>query len=279
MSRRTSIAAVCVALSTTLAAQDQAPGPRPIVVQGAMRLETERLIGRLRNVTTERAGGWSFWRGTLDGYPVIVSRTLMGVANGAVATALAAERYHPIAILNQGTAGGHHAAMKNFDVVLGASAVSIGGYKSPLRKKGAGSNAFEWQPIDVRGTAESGGEDLKEGTFARFPADAALLAAARSVRSGYTRGRVVEGVIGSSDIWHEEVDLLARFHTLYGTDVEEFETASAAQTASLFGIPFLGIRIVTANVTNGSAYDAKTAEACQDFVYEVVKAYIRTLKP
>lgn len=56
------------------------------------------------------------------------------------------------------------------------------------------------------------------------------------------------------------------------------ETASAAQTAALFNVPFLGIRIVTANVTNGAAYDPKTAEACQDFVYEVVKAYVGTLK-
>ena len=52
------------------------------------------------------------------------------------------------------------------------------------------------------------------------------------------------------------------------------ETASAAQIAGLFGIPFLGIRVLSNNITNGGAYEPVTGEACQDFVAEVVKAYI-----
>ena len=50
--------------------------------------------------------------------------------------------------------------------------------------------------------------------------------------------------------------------------------ASAAQIAGLFQIPFLGIRVVSNNITNGGTYDGKTSEACQDFVYGVVKRYI-----
>ena len=41
-------------------------------------------------ITEERVQGWIFWRGTLDGYPVIVSKTLKGMSNAAAATALAA---------------------------------------------------------------------------------------------------------------------------------------------------------------------------------------------
>ena len=43
---------------------------RPIIVQGAMPVETERLAGRLDGVSIETVGGWTFWRGTLDGWPV-----------------------------------------------------------------------------------------------------------------------------------------------------------------------------------------------------------------
>src|SRR6266545_4885654 len=82
---------------------------RPVVVQGAMDVEVRTLAGTLANASEERVQGWTFWRGTLDGYPVIVSKTLKGMANAAAATAIAAERYHPIAIINQGTAGGHAA--------------------------------------------------------------------------------------------------------------------------------------------------------------------------
>jgi len=63
-------------------------------------------------------------------------------------------------------------------------------------------------------------------------------------------------------------------HDQFGTTAEEMETASAAQIAGLFQIPFLGIRVVSNNITNGEAYDTRTGEACQDYVYDVVKAYI-----
>jgi adenosylhomocysteine nucleosidase len=52
------------------------------------------------------------------------------------------------------------------------------------------------------------------------------------------------------------------------------EAASSAQIAGLFKIPFLGIRVVSNNITNGEEYDRKTGEACQEYVYDVVKAYI-----
>jgi adenosylhomocysteine nucleosidase len=55
------------------------------------------------------------------------------------------------------------------------------------------------------------------------------------------------------------------------------ETASAAQIAALLNVPFLGIRVVSDNITNDGAYDPKTGEACEDFVYLVVKAYIAAL--
>jgi adenosylhomocysteine nucleosidase len=56
------------------------------------------------------------------------------------------------------------------------------------------------------------------------------------------------------------------------------ETASAAQIADLFQIPFLGIRVLSNNITNGGAYDPKAGEACQEYVYEVVKAFIGRMK-
>jgi len=86
-------------------------------------------------------------------------------------------------------------------------------------------------------------------------------------------------VIGSSEIWNSEIDRIARFHDQFGTIAEEMETASAAQIAGVFRIPFLGIRVVSNNITNGGAYDGKTGEACQEYVYDVVKRYIgETLK-
>ncbi len=257
--------------------QSPANAERPVVVQGAMTSETERLISRLDNATVEKVGGWTFWRGTLDGYPIIVSKTLKGVSNAAAATVIAVERYHPIAIVNQGTAGGHDPDLHLYDIVLGVSAVNLGAFKSPYRPAGRGSNSLDWTPIDLM-VEGSAGNNPNARRISRFQGDEPLLAAARSVKQLYTRGRVVDGVIGTSDVWNDELDRVARFHNEYGTSVEEMETASAAQIAGLLNVPFLGIRVVSDNITNGGAYDRKTGEACEDYVYQVVKAYIGSLK-
>ena len=104
---------------------------RPILVQGAMPVETERIAGRLDHVSVETSGAWKFWRGTLDGYPVVVSKTMKGLANTAAATAIAAGRYRPLAIVNQGTAGGHDSEL-HVGVSSSAHTPSISARLKPL---------------------------------------------------------------------------------------------------------------------------------------------------
>jgi adenosylhomocysteine nucleosidase len=263
----------CVTREATAPARASAAA-RPVVVQGAMDLEVKKLAGALENVTEEKVRGWTFWSGTLDGYPVVISKTLKGMSNAAAATVLAAERYHPVAIINQGTAGGHEPGLSVYDIVLGTHAVNLGSFKTGYRARGQGSNFAEWNPLDLMRSEGSAGQDPNARTMRRFRGDEGLLAAAKNVRGLYHKGRVIEGVIGSSEVWNSEIDRIQRFHDTFGTTVEEMETASAAQIAGLFQIPFLGIRVVSNNITNGGTYDSRTGEACQEYVYAVVKAYI-----
>jgi adenosylhomocysteine nucleosidase len=248
---------------------------RPVVVQGAMDVEIRKLAASLEHGTEENVGGFIFWRGTIDGYPVVISKTLKGMENAAAATALAADRFHPVAIINQGTAGGHVSELHVYDIVLGTQAVNLGSFKTGYRAGGRGSDVAEWNPLDLMRSEGSAGQDPNARTMRRFPADEGLMAAARDARGQYQKGHVVEGVIGSSDVWNSEIDRIQRFHEQYGTTVEEMEAAASAQIAGLFKIPFLGIRVVSNNITNGETYDTKVGEACQDFVRDVVRAYIR----
>ena len=39
----------------------------------------------------------------------------------------------------------------------------------------------------------------------------------------YDKGEVVEGTIGSADVWNNELDRIQFFHERYGTSVEEME--------------------------------------------------------
>ena len=260
----------CVARERAAAAE----AARPVVIQGAMEVEVRKLAAIIEGVSEEHVKGWTFWRGTVDGYPVVVSKTLKGMENAAAATAIAAERYHPIAIVNQGTAGGHTPDLHVYDIVLGADAVNLGSFKSGYRRRGQGMSAADWLPLDLMRTDGSAAQDPNARRMRRFHADESLLGVARSISGTYQRGRVVDGVIGSSEVWNSEIDRIEDFHQRFGTTVEEMETASAAQIAGLFEIPFAGIRVVSNNITNEGAYDAGTAEACQDYVYLVVKRYI-----
>src|SRR5437667_1192908 len=77
----------------TLSAESKVSELRPVIVQGALDLEVTKFATRLDNVSVENVNGWTFWRGSLNGYPVVVSKTMKGLSNSAVATVIAVERY------------------------------------------------------------------------------------------------------------------------------------------------------------------------------------------
>jgi adenosylhomocysteine nucleosidase len=272
------IAAAALGTLLTACTTSETVRPRPVVVQGAMDVEIKALAASLQGASEEHVAGWTFWRGTIDGYPVVVSKTQKGMENAAAATALAADRYHPAAIINQGTAGGHTADLHVSDIVLGAESINLGSFKTGFRGRGQSSNHAEWVPLDLMRTEGSAGADPSARTMRRFVGDPALLAAAHSVRDHYTRGHVVDGVIGSSNVWNSELDRIQRFHDEYGTSAEEMEAAAAALVAGQFQIPFLGIRVLSNNITNNEPYRPKVGEDCQAFVREVVQAYIKQVK-
>ncbi|AOY00959.1 5'-methylthioadenosine/S-adenosylhomocysteine nucleosidase [Jeongeupia sp. USM3] len=242
-----------------------------IVIQGAMQVEVATLVSRLSEVQCETVGGWTFWRGRLAGTPVVVSRTGMGMSNAAAATAIALERYAPAALINQGTAGGHDPQLRPNDLVLGTRVIHLGAFQSPFRDTGSGSDTLAWRPLDLMDRSESA--DFTMPVPMSFDADPDLLAAARAGADGYAAGRVVDGVIGSSDVWNNELDRIAHFHARYGTLVEEMEAASAAQVCGQYGVPFLCARVVSNNIVNASPHDVATAIACQDFVAALVARY------
>ncbi|EPF6423890.1 TPA: 5'-methylthioadenosine/S-adenosylhomocysteine nucleosidase [Acinetobacter baumannii] len=262
-------------VSQTPTVQEQKQKLQPIIIQGALPVESERMASKLENKTVEKIGGWTFWKGTYNGYPMIISKTRMGMSNSAAATALAIERYKPIAIINQGTAGGHDPDLHVYDIVLGKYATNIGAFRTPKQPLGGGSNSLTWvEAFDVLPTDESDPEPI---AIRKFEGDQELLMAAHKVR--YDKGEVVEGTIGSADVWNNELDRIQFFHERYGTSVEEMEAASVAQIASQFNVPFLGIRILSNNITNNGAYDLGTGEACQDYVLNVAEEYMKSKLP
>lgn len=249
---------------------------QPILIQGPMPIEAENFAERLENVEEEESGTFVFYKGTVDDYPVIVMKTGKGMENTAAATALAIEKFNPAAIINQGTSGGHDPELNVFDIVLGERTVNLGSLKTGNRAEGEGIAPKEWIPMDLMASEGSAGEDPDAENIRYFEGDKGLLEAAKAVKETHTEGKVVEGTIGSADVWNNEVDRIQWFHENFESSVEEMEGAAGAQIAKAYDTPYLGIRILSNNKTNGGEYNPETAASNQDYVYEVVQEYIQT---
>ncbi|MFQ3545631.1 5'-methylthioadenosine/S-adenosylhomocysteine nucleosidase [Halobacillus rhizosphaerae] len=267
-----SLLAGCSSSADSEAKSDESK--KPIIVEGPMPIEAEKFAERLDNVEKEKIGNFVFYKGTVNDYPVIVAKTGKGMENTAAATALAIEKYSPAAIINQGTSGGHDPNLDVFDIVLGKRTTNIGSLKTSQLAEDEGIKPKKWKPMDLMASEGSAGEDPDAENIHYYKGDEKLLAAAHEVKEDYTKGKVVDGTIGSADVWNNEVDRIKWFHQKYGTSVEEMEGAAGAQIAESFHIPYLGIRILSNNKTNGGEYNPNTASANQEYVYEVVKHYI-----
>ena len=225
--------------------EESAMKEQPIVIQGAMEVETADLIEQMTEAQEEPFGPWRCVRGLVDGHPVVVSETQWGMANAAALAALAIERYQPAAIISQGTAGAHDPALAVYDIVLGARTVNESAWQSRYRAAGAGAPMEELKQLGVFAWDAQAGKFTQEVYHA---ADAALLAAGQAAAASYRRGRVVTGTIGTSDSWNCAVDRVRFLHAFYGTACEEMEGDAVAQIAQSFGVPFLDVRIISNSI-------------------------------
>lgn len=242
---------------------------QPIAIQGAMDVEVSALLEAMGEYKEEKHGNYSFYVGEIEEIPVVVSRTEIGMVNAATSTTLLIDEYNPRMIINQGTAGGHDPDVHELDIVIGTEIVNIGAYRSEHLDAGQGSAPETWIPMSTT-LREASGEEEKYMTFS---SDAELVQVVKNVADQYEHGKVVEGTIGSGDVWNREIDRINWFHENLGTSAEEMETFAVAQVAKLFEVPFLSMRIISnSEVTPEEFEDLPTAGVYgAEFTVEVVK--------
>ena len=248
---------------------------RPLMIQGAMNIEIEKLVRALKNPVTYNFSKYLFISGTYKDYPVVIVRTEQGLANAAASTVIGIEKFNPIAVINQGTAGGHIPALYNNDIVIGDKSINIAAYKTEYTPAGAG---IDMTKQDMRGTYAY---DAAKKTFTlntEYDSDTKLLRIAESVADSHKEFKTMTGTISSADSWIELVDYMNFLHEKYGSVCEEMENNSAASICKSNGVPFIGIRVISDNSTNGEKWDPATAFTCQDFVLLVAEKYIQGLK-
>jgi len=245
---------------------------RPIVIEGAMNTETEVLIRALKNPMAYRELNYLFVAGTYKDYPVVIVRTEIGVANAAASTALAIKKFNPVAVISQGTAGGHDPTLKIGDIVIGEKSFDYTAFRSAYSAAGAGIDLTKQENI---GTYAYDKMSDKFQAYTEYFADPTLFNIAFKVANANENFNVVSGVIGTGNSWLECVDYVNFLHEKYGSSCEEMETNVAAQICQNADVPFIGIRVLSDNVTNDNRYVPETAKVAQDFVLLVVENYIR----
>lgn len=247
---------------------------RPILIEGAMNTETEVLIRALKNPVAYRELNYLFVAGTYKDYPVVIARTAIGMANSAAATALAIKKFNPIAVINQGTAGGHDSALKIGDIIIGERIFCYDAYRSAYSVAGAGIDLTKQENIGTY-AYDAAKKDFR--AYTEYRADPTLFNIAFAVANSHGEFNVVSGVIGTGNGWLECVDYVNFLHEKYGSSCEEMETNAAAQVCQNAGVPFIGIRVLSDNVTNSRDYVAESAKVAQEFVLLVAEDYINKI--
>ena len=245
----------------------------PILIQGAMKVETDILISALADSHDITIGHWRYVAGKIDGYPAVISITRCGVVNASVSTALAIETFKPCAVINQGTAGGHDPDLRRGDIVIASDCFNASGWKALPSAKGEGVDYRNKNLLDINFYDEY--ESSNDITF--LPSDERLKASALAVKGKYSGGKIVEGRVATSDSWENRIDNILFLHEQFGSSCEEMETFAAAKVCRVYGVPFLGVRIISNSALTGEEFIQKLGHDCQAFTIEIVKNYIREM--
>lgn len=256
---------------------------QPIIIQGAMKMETEELLKVIEIEKEEEINGFKFYIGSIDDYPVIISETQIGMVNVSMATCIAIQKYNPRAIINQGVAGAHVDYIHRNDIVVGEKSVNVNSFITGIKNKGEGSNPFEW---------------LFDNRSFEVECDARLLEVARKLN--LKTYNLFYGILGSGDIFNREIDRIKWIQERKNTLSEDNESIAVYTICKRFRIPCIGFRTVTNNEvtqkeSDGSTstrkdltkdsnkmilekHDSSPAKISQEFVIDYVKTLITNIQ-
>lgn len=237
-----------------------------IMIEGAMTMETQHLIASLEDPQEHLLGQWRFVEGRYRNVDMVIAVTSIGMSNAAAATALGVEYFHPAAVISQGTAGGHNPALRAYDIVLGQETFDASAYRT------AKEDTADWRHMELMGSYAynpADGSFIPQAVY--YPGDKNLLNASHAAAKTYSSGQVIDGCIASCNTWNRQRERIQYLHDTFRSSCEDMEVASAALICHQYGVPFLGIRIISNTEFGDEDFQPETAKVGQEFVLEVVQ--------
>lgn len=204
-----------------------------ILLQGATEEEIEYLVQVLKNKKEHTIIEYKFYEGTINGIKIVISKTLVGTINAALATTLGIIHFHPDIVINQGIAGAHKENIHIGDIIIGEKCCNINAYKMPFKNKEEGSNPFEWSPnkraLDIQN------------------ADQELLSWIEKKLTSNDKRKIYKGILGSGDVFNREYDRITWINQQFNTICEDMESIGTYSVCNRFLVPCIGIRIISNN--------------------------------
>lgn len=143
----------------------------------------------------------------------------------------------------------------------------MGSIKSERLEIGEGFKPNKWKFLPDPMTIPKDGK-MKEYKY--FEGNKKLLEIAEKIN--YIHEKIVRGIIGIANQWNRELDRIDHLNKVYGSSTEEIETLAVAQIAEVYGILFLGVRILSNIEIHEEKFALKSGAYCQSYAIEIVKA-------
>ncbi len=234
---------------------------KPILIQGAMSVETEILINALKCAEKIVIKGYEFYKGKINNKDIVISITKVGMVNSSVATILGINNFNPKCIVNQGVAGGHDKKVHKGDIVIGEYSSNMNSYKTMRLGEGEGIKPAEWKLI----TYNEGNDIEKE----KIKCDSELLeSVVNFLESGNLNVHV--GTIISGDGWNNECDRINWFVNELDSLCEDMETYPVYKICTANSLPVLGIRMISNSTLNDESYERNLAAKLQEKIVDMI---------
>ena len=238
---------------------------RPIAIQGALQSEIDYFLDFFKVVQKTSVGNFVFYECIYQDYPIIISKTKIGEISSAIATTLLIQKYQPLFILNQGTAGALTKQLDKGDILIGEKIYYISQFSTEKDKEQNILNP--WKKDEYR-TLDN--EHMSYSTNPRF------LTWLKSLEI-LKKDNIRFGTIGSGDVWTRDTETIKKYNKEYGIICEAMECSGAYIAANSLGTPLVSIRVVSNNELKGQEYDETLGVRSQKIVINIIDEYLKSI--
>lgn len=237
-----------------------------ILIQVAMEVECQEILKKINNLKEKNISGYKFYEGDILDYKVVVSLLKVGLIEASSSLTVALCNYKIKAIINAGISGATDVNLHIKDIVIATSCININSYRTPYKSKNEGTNPNEWELI----TFLSGEEDR----LIEQKASSYLIDLTKNVNTKYN---VYYGIIGSGDVWNNEIDRILYLSEQYNILTEDMEAIATYTIANKWNIPVISIKMISDNSLIKEEYNRSVGIDLQEYVLLYIEEVIKNM--